>query len=198
MPDLPRVTAILESVGLSPDLSGIAPAILERAGDRGRRLHEAAEAHTYGYLDLGALDGEEKGYFAGYERFLVEMGYKPIAAEVKVVSRRWGVLGHTDGVGWLGAERIIPDWKFVATFDPYYVSYQLAGYRMLWNEMYPKEPVERLIGVQFFPDGTYRIHPVPRDAAEALKLEVKGPTMAEATQVFQAAVIVYKARERRV
>ena len=194
---LPSVTHILNVMGLSPDLSGIAPAILERARRRGTMLHEAIEAHTYGYLDRGVLDEEVKGLLAGHERFLSETGYKSIVAEKELVSDVWGVIGHVDGVGWIGPERTIPDWKGVAVFDPWSVSYQLAAYRMLWNETHPKEPVERLIGIQFRPNGTYRMHQVPRDAAEAQRLGVKGPTVAEATQVFQAATIVFKARERR-
>lgn len=182
---------------MGPDLSAIAPAVLERARHRGTMLHEAIEALTYGYLDRGAMDEEIKGYVAAYERFLGDTGYKPIVAEVEVISEQWGVVGHADGAGWISVERTIPDWKSVAVFDPYYVSYQLAGYRLLWNEQHPKEPVERVIGIQFRPDGTYRMHSVPRDAAEAKRLKIKGPTLTEATQVFQASVIVFKARARR-
>ena len=194
---LPSVTHILNVMGLSADLSGIAPAVLEQARRRGTMLHEAIEALTYGYLDRGALDEDTKGCLAGYEGFVAETGYKPIVCEVELVSETWGVVGHADGAGWIGSDRTIPDWKRVAVLDPWSVSYQLAAYRMLWNETHPKEPVERLIGIQFRPDGTYRMHPVPRDAAEAKRLGVKGPTLAEATQVFQAAVIMFKARDRR-
>src|SRR3990167_4048667 len=194
---LPSVTHILNAMGLAADLSGIAPSVLERARRRGTALHEAIEAHRYGYFDPGMLDEETKPYFAGYESFLADTGYKSIVSEAAVISETWGVIGHADDVGWIGVDRTIPDWKFVAVFDPYYVSYQLAAYRMLWNEMHPKEPVERLVGVQFLPTGKYRTHPVPRNAAEAAKLGVKGPTIAEATQGWQAAVIVFKARERR-
>lgn len=180
---LPSVTQILAACHLGPDLSSIAPAVLERARRRGTALHEAIEALTYGYLDRGALDEEIKGYLAGYERFQADSGYKPVVSEVEVVSTKWGYVGHADGVGWIGPERTMPDWKSVAVLDVDSVSYQLAAYKLAWEEQHPKEPIKRLYGIQFRPDGTHRMHEVT--------------TVAEATQVFQAAVLVYRARMRR-
>lgn len=180
--DLPRVTHILDAAGLSPDLSGIAPAILERARRRGTALHEAIEAHTYDYLDRGAMDEEAKGYLAGYERFLAETGYKPVVSEVEVVSEKWGYIGHADGIGWIGTERCLPDWKSVASLDVASVSYQLAAYKLAYEEQRPTEPIKRLLAIQFKPNGTYKMFAVTDPRAES---------------VFLAALTVYHARKRR-
>lgn len=181
-PDLPRVTSVLSAVGLAPDLSGIDPAVLERARERGSRLHELIEAEHYGYLSDMEIEPAVQPYFDAFRLFRTATSFKPIVCEVEVQSERWGYVGHADCVGWYGSTRTILDWKATATLDKQYVSYQLAAYRLAWREMHPKEPAENCVAVQFRPDATFRLHKVVDPMAE---------------QVFLAALIVYRARAER-
>ena len=181
MSDLPHVTAILSRVGLGPDLSGIAESVLEVARARGTAVHAAIEALTYGYLDREAMDETLNGYVAAYERFLADTGYKPIVAEVEVISAKWEYVGHADGVGWIGQDRVLVDWKATAALDTRSVSYQLAVYGIAWREMHPDQPVKKLLAIQLGPKGVYRLHEISNSQA--------------AGQVFLAALIVYRARQ---
>ena len=185
MSDLPHVTAILSRVGLGPDLSGIAESVLEVARARGTAVHAAIEALTYGY-EPEIPDGVGP-YLDGYRKFLAETGYRPVVHEVEVVDPRWQYVGHADGVGWIAEDRVLVDWKATAVLDVDAVSYQLAAYRQAWQARRPTEPIKRLIAVQFKP-GAYRMHEVGKNG---------GPSVAEATSVWQAAVVVYRAIERR-
>lgn len=174
---LPRVTAVLEALGLGPDLSMVPPAVLELARQRGTAVHRAIEAITYGYLD--GVDPAIAGYLDAYRRFVAESGYQPQYAEVEVRHDVWRYVGHPDSIGFLGVHRVLLDFK---TGDATGVEYQLAAYVMAWNHERPHERITAAGVVELRADGSYRYREVELDAA---------------LQVWQAAVIVYHAREGR-
>jgi len=176
--DLPRVTTILNAVGLGPDLSMVPPDVLTAAQQRGTAVHEAIEAIVYGYFD-GAPDASIKGYLDAYQRFVAESGYTPIAAEFEVVHEAWRYVGHPDQIGWLGKHRILLDFK-TGIADG--VEYQLAAYAAAYNAQHPTEPVTAAAAIALRRDGTYRYHEVDVE---------------EAKPVWLAAVTVYHARMRR-
>ena len=176
---LPRVTEILRAVGLSPDLSGIRPDVLEAGRLRGTAVHEALEAECYGYLDEASLTEDVLTRVTGARRFCKESGYKQAAAEVPVQHAAWRYRGHLDSVGWLGAKRMIVDWKTGESVALPSAGYQLAAYRLAWNSEHPTEPVEMLGVVLLLADGSYRFHEVSPTAAEPIWL---------------AAVVVYHAQ----
>ena len=180
---LPSVTQILRVVGLGPDLDGIDPAILARAAERGTLVHEAVHDDVYHYLDESTLPPAVMARFVGWQRFLKDTGYRPLGAELTVTSTRWGFIGHLDGAGWIGADRILLDLKCVATLDPASVAYQLAGYDIAWSEQRPTEPFKRYLGLQLLPSlpDKYRVHDLTA-------------RMVNARMVFQAAVVVFSAR----
>ena len=177
---LPSVTAILTAVGLVPDLTMIAPDVLELARERGSAAHAAVHDDVYHCLDESVLSPEVLARVNGWRRFLKDSGYRPILAEGTVMSARWGYIGHLDGAGWIGPERTLLDLKCVATLDPDLVSYQLGGYDLAWTEQRPTEPFKRYLGLQLLPDD-YRVHDVTA-------------RMPHARTVFQAALIVFAAR----
>ena len=177
---LPRVTDILADVGLGPNYSGVAPAVLEAASIRGRAVHEAIEAIVYGYLDESALAEDVLPRLDAYRRFVKESGYETTHTEIEVVHAAWRYHGHPDSIGFLNRARVILEWKNMDALDVKPAAYQLAGYRAAWNAEHPTEPVEALAVVQLKSDGTYRLHEV---------------SAAEAEPIWYAAVMVYRARK---
>jgi hypothetical protein len=177
---LPRVTEVLQAVGLGPDFSAVPPEVLEAARARGRAVHNAIEAIVYDYLDEAALAPDVLTRLDAYRRFVKESGYETTHTEIEVEHPAWLYRGHPDTVGWLVGQRAILDWKNTDALDLAPAAYQLAGYRAAWNAQHPTEPVAALGVVQLKSDGSYRLHEV---------------SAAEAEPVFLAAMMVYRARK---
>jgi len=175
---LPRVTQILQAVGLSPDFSGVDPDVLEAARARGTAVHSAIEASAYGYLESTAH--EWTPYLVAYERFLTDSGSEHIASEFEVVHPAWGYVGHPDRLCWLRGRRTLLDWKCTEAPDLRAAGLQLAGYRLAFNAENPATPVEDVAVVQLRGDGTYRYLAIA--------------DLAHHEQVFLAAVVVYQAQ----
>lgn len=183
---LPRVTQILDAVGLGPDLSGVPDGHLVVARRRGIAVHAAIEADGYGFLDeMTMLDSTTAGYFSGYRKFMVEAQHEPERSEFVVVHQAWRYCGHPDRLGWLpshrGRKRCLLDWKCVAQPDLDAAARQLAGYVLAWESEHPDEPIDITAVVQLRPDGTYRYYGLDARA----KIDV-----------FLGAVIVYHERQR--
>jgi hypothetical protein len=176
---LPRVTHILDEVGLGPDFTNVKPADLEYAGIRGKAVHAAIESIFYEYFDEKLYSPDVLARVDAYRKFVRESGYKTLKSEIQVVSPTWRYRGHLDSVGWIGSKRVIPDWKNTESVQLRPAGRQLAGYRVAWNEQNPTEPVDVLMVVQLKGDGTYRVHEV---------------SAAEYEPIFFAAVMVYHER----
>lgn len=163
MSDLPRVTRILQAVGLGPDLSAVPVDVLEAARDRGVRIHEAVEALVYGYLDDLTIDAETEPYVDAYKKFVADSGYEAQYAEIEVRHEAWRYRGHPDNVGWILGKRILIDLKSGGAER---VQYQLAGYKAAWDAQRPTEPVDSIAAVLLRRDRSYRfIEYVYDDAA---------------------------------
>jgi hypothetical protein len=178
----PRVTAILEDVGLGPDFTGVPLATLEYARIRGQAVHSAIEAIVYGFLDESTLSEDVLPRIDAYRNFVKDSGYETVRTEVEVVNVAWRYRGHPDTVGWLVRRRSILDWKNTDVVQLEAASLQLAAYRAAWNAQHPTEPVDALAVVQLKSDGTYRVHEV---------------NVAEAEPLWFAAAMVYHAKEAR-
>ena len=179
---LPRVTEILQSVGLGPDFSAVPPAALEYARERGRAVHAAIEAEVYGYLDETTLSEDVRVRLDAYRRFVKESGYQTTHTEIEVASTTWRYRGHPDSIGWLGTPRTLLDWKATEAVFLDAAAYQLAGYRVAWNEQRPCYPIDAAAVVQLKGDGTYRVHEID---------------FARAEPVWLAACMVYHAKPRQ-
>lgn len=180
---LPRVTGILQAIGLGPDYSGIGSAVLYRAAARGTALHAAIELHHLGELDEETVHPEIRPGFDAYLAFCRDTGHVPIASEMELIHPQWAYMGHPDRVGWQGAERALLDWKYVWSLDEDYVRLQLAGYKLAWNAVHPESPVSRCFALHLRRrDSTYRFVDLTDPLAE---------------QEFLAALVVYRNLERR-
>lgn len=177
--EFPRVTAILDAVGLGPDLSMVPDDVLTAAMDRGTALHRAIEAHAYGYLDEADITPGIAPYFDAYVKFLAESGHEPIASEVEVRHSAWRYRGHPDRIGWLNGQRVVIDFKSGGAAG---AEYQVAAYAEAWNDMRPTERIAAGCTLQLRSDRSYRLTEVD---------------LAHATQVWLAAVVVHQARTKR-
>jgi hypothetical protein len=186
---MPRVTQVLQACGLGPDLSAIAPAVLERALKRGSFVHQAIEDDAYGLLDEAALSDEVRAYLASYRAFLVDTGHRPIVSEVEVRHPVWHYAGKLDRVGWQGPARVLVDWKTGWDPDLFAAAIQTAAYEAAWEAQHPTEPISRRLVVRLTPEG-YRIYDME-------ELGEDYPGASEAWLIFQAAMVLYRARERK-
>lgn len=175
---LPRVTEILGAVNLAPDLSDVPEDTLLLGRERGRIVHQAIEALTYGYFEPDSFPEEYLPYLDAYRTFLKDSGFEPKYSEIEIRSDRWRYRGHPDLIGFLGPQRVLIDAKSGIAKR---VQYQLAGYRIAFNEERPREPISSALSLQLRRDRTYR---------------VREHDMTEAEPVFQSAVIVYNAQRR--
>ncbi len=175
--DFPRVTHILNAVGLGPDLSMVPADVLTAAMARGTAVHQAIEALAYGYFE--GCDPEIAGYVDAYKKFVAESGAEHIASEFEVVHPAWRYVGHPDGLYWIGKNRTLVDFKSGVTDG---VEYQLAAYVEAWNHEHPTEPITAAACVELRENGTYRFREIEIEAAKP---------------VWLAAVTVFHARERR-
>lgn len=167
---LPSVTTILKTVGLI-NFEGVPAGILEKARDRGTRVHKAAQYLTEGTLDWSTVDPAERGYVDAYARFLAESKLRVLAQEVRLWHPTYGIAGTTDAVGWWDGRPAVADLKS-GNPDLVAARYQLAFYAMMLRESPPLEwidvttstPITR-ISIAVRKDGTYRadVYTDPRD-----------------------------------
>lgn len=178
------VTEILRAVGLTEDYRFVHPTDLARARARGAALHKAIELAHAGTLDPESLHPEIAPGFAAYLRFVEATGHEPEASELEL-THPWGIVGHPDRVGTLGARGpVIIDYKLTRAPDLVGTKYQLAAYRMLWDHAHPERPAQGCFMLQ-----------LPRDAGADYRLV--DLTDDYAVNVFTAAFVVWKAQQER-
>ena len=177
MKDWPRVTRVLEAVGLGPDLSMVPADVLTAAQKRGTAVHEAIEALAYGYFE--DCDAAITPYLDAYKKFMAESGHTAIASEIEVAHPEWKYIGHPDRVGWMLKHRIVIDFKTGETDG---VAYQLAAYAEAWNAQHPTEKVSSAAVVELRDTGAYRFTEIDLPAARP---------------VWFAALTVYRAQPGR-
>lgn len=148
-------TGLLKRYGLSPDYSKIPSRIMERARQRGNAVDVGfrliAEGHE---IDPSTVDPAISGYLEAFRNFWRESG----ATLIECGTPRISPLGFgftVDLVYWLAGRRTVGDGK--ATFKiPKSIGPQTAFYKIGWNSLYPKEPIEDRQAIWLKPDGTYK------------------------------------------
>lgn len=179
--EYPTVTEVLRAAGLA-EAPYLSPA-MARGLARGRALHLAIQYHAEGTLDPASLHPEIEGAFRAYLRFREEVPHAVLATETTLFHPTWQFCGRPDRVADLDGHAgvAILDWKLGESPDLEAARYQLAGYRVLWAAHAPDRPAERGYAVRLGRDGRYSLHDL---------------TDPEASQVFLAALILYRARLR--
>lgn len=83
-------------------------AFREAAGERGTKLHEAAE-HREKFGPGGTVDDDAKPYFDAYVEWADRAKPEILAAEMTVVSRKWGHGGTLDNLMRFGEDSELPE-----------------------------------------------------------------------------------------
>lgn len=181
---IPSVTTILRAVGLAPTFNGVPAHVLERKRQLGQALHRAIQYDIEGTLDETSLHPDIAGGFAAY-RAVRASGFLIDRAEVELIDPIWRVCGHPDGLGTAprGAP-IIVDWKMTESLDLDAVAYQLAAYRWLTRQVLKEDRLP--YAIELHADSTFRIHSLDKRIKEL-----------GAEQIFQAAILVFHAQQRR-
>lgn len=179
---LPSVSEIIRAVGLTADYSSIPTAYREIAMARGKALHAAIEMDAEGTLDDASVHEAIRAPLEAYRRFCKDVEHAIESTELELVDDRLGFCGHLDRVGTIRGQRAIIDWKLSDRPDLEGARYQLAGYHILdsWCTKPAESPQWYVVALR--KDGTYRLHDL---------------TDLGVTRVFEAALVVYQAIQRR-
>lgn len=170
----PRVTSILEAVGLIDTTW-----YTDEGRSRGKAVHGAIEGLAYGYLDEAEVPPDIAGFVSAYRKWLAESGFEPVATEVTVKHPTWQYVGHPDQWGWWQGKRTLIDYK-TGTLGA--VVPQCGGYTLAWRAERPTEPIDIIAAVKLNTEGTYKVHEIEIAEAEAL---------------WTAAIVVYRAQPKR-
>lgn len=123
---IPSVTQILQCAGLV-DFSGIAPAVLELAAERGTIVHAITEYLDKGTLDEDSIDPALFGYVEGYKAFEMQYGIIGFEAiEQQVYHPALGYAGTLDRLAKFDSTLMLYDIKTGAKEHAH--ALQLAGY----------------------------------------------------------------------
>lgn len=153
---IPRsVSGLLKSYGLSTDFSRIPLHILELARQRGVAYAEGRKLILQGYeLDPATIDPRIKCYFTALQKWLRDSKAEIIETEVPRVSPL-GFGFRADMFCFVNGRRVVVDDK--CTFKvPKSVGPQTGGYKIGWNSLYVREPIEDRYALHLLKDGTYR------------------------------------------
>ena len=93
---LPSVTQILRGLD---DFSNVPARVLEKARDRGQRVHAACNLDVLGTLDENTVDDEVAPYLAQFRKFLRESGFMPTLSECRVYDDKLWYAGTLDLFG---------------------------------------------------------------------------------------------------
>lgn len=148
-------TGLLKRYGLSMDYSNVPPRTLDRARQRGKAIDVGFRIIAQGIdLDPSTISPELEGYFEAFRKFWSESGAVFIESGIPRISPL-GFGFELDLLYWLDGERTVGDGK--ATFKlPKSIGPQTAFYKIGWNSLYPKEPIEARQAIWLKSDGTYK------------------------------------------
>lgn len=175
---LKGVTTLMREHGLSPDYSGIDPAVLRRAAERGTAVHRLLQDYDDGRA------AAETPELKAYRR----LGLKVIASEY-LVSDGERVASSIDKVIYVDESTVdLGDVKTTSELHTDAVAWQLSIYRWLFRLLNPGITVRKLYGIHVR-DGRARlveVEPVPPERvaalmeAEAAGRRLEAPAGAEA------------------
>jgi hypothetical protein len=126
---IPTVTTVLS---LYSDFSMISPDVLERAAERGSRIHAACAAHAQGLWADCYLGSEEKGYFKSFLDWSSRAVSEFHVIEIELTDTKLGYMGHPDAIVKMIGEAALTviDYKTPATMSKTWLP-QIAAYAHL-------------------------------------------------------------------
>lgn len=107
--------------------------------------HRMVEAHIHGHEYSPQGDRPEfvekaSAAFAAYLAWERMTAITFRHTEVSLISDHHGFGGTLDAIGIIGNQLVVCDWKCGNAVYPDYL-YQLAAYKLLWEENYPEHPI---------------------------------------------------------
>lgn len=162
---IPSVTGLVEIVSPFPwrPYSEI-----EVYRQRGTAVHRMVELYVEGDLFIDGLDETLAPYLKAWMDFVEHTGFKVVASEVKVGSKKRMYGGRLDFVGYFpstptprGRLALVDIKSGVLTAG---AGPQTAGYTLAWNENVAEKVRDRYV-LQLMPDGRFSLTPMqnPRD-----------------------------------
>ena len=152
-----RVTALLKSVGLIPEIPFLAPDELDWYLERGQKAHQACELWDLGDLDEESLDPELRPRLEAYKSFRRDTGFVPTDIEKYVKHDAYGIAGRLDRKGFFAADpgrKAIVDLKMTEVKP--WTAIQLALYAICEDQDDGFYGHDRY-GLALRKDGTYRL-----------------------------------------
>jgi hypothetical protein len=182
---VPSVTELLDSAGLTPDYSVVAPHVLQHARQRGIHVDQCIELLDAEDLDWRSVNPEATPFVEAWLRFREHEQYRPLASQLPLYHPQFAYAGTADSCGLLPGNRpVVIERKTTAKMAST-VALQCAGYSVegLWyappgGGVLVPVPWERpaRVGVQLKRDGTYALFPYddPEDYAAFLGVVALG------------------------
>lgn len=131
----PSVTDICKPVS-SDRLGPLPPAMLERASERGRRIHEICQEYllTDGNIDWDEIDPADLPYIEQFDNWYITYQPKVLYSEFVMFSDEY--CGTCDLVCEIDGETYLVDFKTTSAVDKKSLSVQLEGYKRLLENIY--------------------------------------------------------------
>jgi len=153
------VPSVTTALGVLDSYFGIPVAVLQKASERGTKVHRAVELHLQRDLDELSLDTDIADYFYAYIKFERETGFRPAHSELRVYSEKFKYAGTLDlaGPDPKGSKRdSLIDIKTSAQLMPT-VGPQLAGYENAYLEERKSKKKLLRYGLLLKSDGSYEL-----------------------------------------
>lgn len=129
-------------------------AVRDEAGDTGTAAHKLVECHIRSHpVALKGCDRSVKAAYTSYQAWVKQTKLKPEKAEIRLVSEEHQFAGCMDSII-IEGERNTMDWKTSNKVYPDMLM-QLAAYRGMWNENFPKKPIHSAYLIKFGKDPEY-------------------------------------------
>lgn len=158
------VTQTIGLAGLGEDFSMVNPERLERARRRGDMVHLACQYYAEGLLDIETVHESIRGFVQGYIKFRKKRPMKVLALE-KRMAIAWKehgedlyLAGTPDLVCFMDGVRCVIDLKTSQGMTRG-MGLQTAGYKILWNMLYPKAPIKERFGLKLTKTGDFKLIP---------------------------------------
>lgn len=148
--EIPSVTRLIRPL-FGSTYEEINPATLQRASERGTRIHRYTECEDAGLPVALARDDPDAGYMEAYRRFRADFQFEMLDAEVAGFHPTLGYAGTADRLVRLpdGSHGIL-DYKTTRELMPQ-TAIQTMGYALIFG-------CERRFAVQLRPDGRPTLH----------------------------------------
>jgi len=127
---VPSVTQAIREAGLGVNLVGAPQWALEKAGERGRRIHKALLFALEGDLNWRTLDATLKPVVKAGVKALSEAGFELTRGESRFVSKRYHYGGTPDYEGLLNGTDAVVDAKSGSTVPIGATGLQVSGYAL--------------------------------------------------------------------